>query len=59
MFLVFDWLIIFVKEWSDDTYPPWAHGPGYVVSHDIAKTIYRKHKKGHLRVIHTNNEVIH
>ncbi|KAK6159937.1 hypothetical protein DH2020_003318 [Rehmannia glutinosa] len=26
-------------EWPHDKYPPWAHGPGYVVSNDIAKTV--------------------
>ncbi|KAK3042410.1 hypothetical protein RJ639_002456 [Escallonia herrerae] len=38
------------EEWSEDTYPPWAHGPGYIVSSDIAKTVYKKHKKGGLKV---------
>lgn len=27
------------KEWPKDSYPPWAHGPGYVISRDIAKFI--------------------
>jgi len=39
-----------VKEWSEGTYPPWAHGPGYVVSHDIARTVYKKYKENHLKV---------
>ncbi|KAM7487440.1 hypothetical protein LguiB_024924 [Lonicera macranthoides] len=38
------------EEWPEDTYPPWAHGPGYVVSSDIAKAIYRRHKKGRLKM---------
>ncbi|GAA0152719.1 glycosyltransferase [Lithospermum erythrorhizon] len=38
------------EEWSEETYPPWAHGPGYVVSSDIAKAIYKNHKKGHLKM---------
>lgn len=38
------------EEWSEDTYPPWAHGPGYVVTNDIATTIYRRHKKGRLKM---------
>jgi beta-1,3-galactosyltransferase len=38
------------EEWSDSTYPPWAHGPGYVVSSDIAKSINRRHKKGRLKM---------
>ncbi|PKA50714.1 Beta-1,3-galactosyltransferase 15 [Apostasia shenzhenica] len=38
------------EEWPADKYPPWAHGPGYVVSRDIAKSIYKQHKKGRLKM---------
>ncbi|XP_015895122.3 beta-1,3-galactosyltransferase GALT1 [Ziziphus jujuba] len=38
------------EEWPEETYPPWAHGPGYVVSRDIAKAVFRKHRKGHLKM---------
>ncbi|XP_059648833.1 beta-1,3-galactosyltransferase GALT1 [Cornus florida] len=38
------------KEWPEETYPPWAHGPGYVVSRDIAKAVYKRHKKGNLKM---------
>ncbi|GMH01726.1 hypothetical protein Nepgr_003565 [Nepenthes gracilis] len=38
------------EEWSEDTYPPWAHGPGYVVSHDIAKAVSEGHRKGRLKM---------
>lgn len=38
------------EEWSEGTYPPWAHGPGYVVSHDIARTVYKKYKENHLKM---------
>ncbi|XP_051122483.1 beta-1,3-galactosyltransferase GALT1-like [Andrographis paniculata] len=38
------------EEWPDDTYPPWAHGPGYVVSNDIARTVSKKHRKGRLKI---------
>lgn len=38
------------EEWSEETYPPWAHGPGYVVSSDIAKTISSKQRKGRLKM---------
>ncbi|XP_062161512.1 beta-1,3-galactosyltransferase GALT1 [Alnus glutinosa] len=38
------------EEWPEEKYPPWAHGPGYVVSHDIAKEIYRRYKKGNLKM---------
>lgn len=43
-------LFVSLKEWADAKYPPWAHGPGYVVSRDIAKAVYKKHKKGQLKV---------
>ncbi|KAL6562514.1 Beta-1,3-galactosyltransferase galt1 [Orobanche gracilis] len=33
------------EEWPHDNYPPWAHGPGYVVSSDIARTVAKKHKQ--------------
>ncbi|KAI3948871.1 hypothetical protein MKX01_022285 [Papaver californicum] len=37
------------EEWPEESYPPWAHGPGYVVSSDIAKTVYNRHTKGQLK----------
>ncbi|KAJ9174276.1 hypothetical protein P3X46_017317 [Hevea brasiliensis] len=41
---------ISLEEWPEERYPPWAHGPGYVVSRDIAKEVYRRHKEGHLKI---------
>ncbi|XP_039125602.1 beta-1,3-galactosyltransferase GALT1 isoform X2 [Dioscorea cayenensis subsp. rotundata] len=38
------------EEWPEEKYPPWAHGPGYVVSKDIAEAIYELHKEGHLKM---------
>ncbi|XP_010257549.1 PREDICTED: beta-1,3-galactosyltransferase GALT1-like [Nelumbo nucifera] len=38
------------EEWPEETYPPWAHGPGYVVSHDIAKSISKRYKDGSLKM---------
>ncbi|KAL8124569.1 hypothetical protein AgCh_012287 [Apium graveolens] len=38
------------EEWPEETYPPWAHGPGYVVSGDIAQTIYKRYKRGDLKM---------
>ncbi|XP_062233238.1 beta-1,3-galactosyltransferase GALT1-like [Phragmites australis] len=38
------------EEWPEESYPPWAHGPGYIVSEDIAKEVYRKHKRGELKM---------
>ncbi|KAG8654118.1 beta-1,3-galactosyltransferase GALT1 isoform X1 [Manihot esculenta] len=39
-----------LEEWPEEKYPPWAHGPGYVVSHDIAKEVYKRYKEGHLKI---------
>ncbi|MED6180274.1 hypothetical protein PIB30_008773 [Stylosanthes scabra] len=38
------------EEWSEERYPPWAHGPGYVVSHDIASMVYNKYTQGQLKM---------
>ncbi|XP_050119531.1 beta-1,3-galactosyltransferase GALT1-like [Malus sylvestris] len=38
------------EEWPEATYPPWAHGPGYVVSNDIAKAVSQRYKKGRLKM---------
>ncbi|KAF3789345.1 Beta-1-3-galactosyltransferase 15 [Nymphaea thermarum] len=38
------------EEWPEDKYPPWAHGPGYVISHDVADLVVRKHKKRRLKM---------
>lgn len=38
------------EEWPEETYPPWAHGPGYVVSHDIANAISKRHQSGQLKM---------
>ncbi|XP_010937161.1 beta-1,3-galactosyltransferase GALT1 [Elaeis guineensis] len=38
------------EEWPENKYPPWAHGPGYVVSQDIAKAVYKQHKRGRLKM---------
>lgn len=39
-----------MKEWPHASYPPWAHGPGYIVSRDIAKFIVRGHQEMDLQV---------
>ncbi|XP_074295870.1 beta-1,3-galactosyltransferase GALT1-like [Silene latifolia] len=41
---------ISTEEWLEETYPPWAHGPGYVVSHDIANAIAKRHYNGDLKM---------
>ncbi|CAN6232190.1 unnamed protein product [Urochloa humidicola] len=38
------------KEWPEEKYPPWAHGPGYVVSQDIAGKISSRYKVNHLKM---------
>ncbi|XWS38895.1 hypothetical protein CRYUN_Cryun18bG0002400 [Craigia yunnanensis] len=38
------------KEWPHSSYPPWAHGPGYIVSRDIAKFIVRGHQERELKL---------
>lgn len=40
----------FLQEWPHDAYPPWAHGPGYIISRDIAKFIVRGHQERDLKV---------
>eukprot|EP01018_Ginkgo_biloba_P009181 Gb_07374 [translate_table: standard] len=38
------------EEWPHEFYPPWAHGPGYIVSKDIAKFVARGHQKKQLKL---------
>ncbi|KAK7291736.1 hypothetical protein RIF29_07113 [Crotalaria pallida] len=38
------------KEWPHDTYPLWAHGPGYIISRDIAKFIVQGHQERKLQL---------
>ncbi|CAA7015986.1 unnamed protein product [Microthlaspi erraticum] len=33
------------EEWPLDSYPPWAHGPGYIISQDIAKFVVKGHRQ--------------
>ncbi|KAL4590738.1 hypothetical protein LXL04_003680 [Taraxacum kok-saghyz] len=41
---------ISTEEWPHESYPPWAHGPGYVISRDIAKFIVRGHQERSLKL---------
>lgn len=41
---------ISTEEWPHDSYPPWAHGPGYVISRDIAKFIVQGHQERNLKL---------
>lgn len=38
------------KEWPNEMYPPWAHGPGYIISRDIAKFVVRGHQERTLQL---------
>ncbi|XP_038720127.1 hydroxyproline O-galactosyltransferase GALT3 isoform X2 [Tripterygium wilfordii] len=41
---------ISAEEWPHPSYPPWAHGPGYIISRDIAKFIVRGHQERDLKL---------
>ncbi|KAJ4843891.1 hypothetical protein Tsubulata_025941 [Turnera subulata] len=41
---------ISTEEWPHASYPPWAHGPGYIISRDIAKFIVRGHQGRDLKL---------
>ncbi|PIA60842.1 hypothetical protein AQUCO_00300402v1 [Aquilegia coerulea] len=41
---------ISVEEWPHALYPPWAHGPGYIISRDIVKFIVQGHQERNLNV---------
>ncbi|XP_060212848.1 hydroxyproline O-galactosyltransferase GALT3 [Lycium barbarum] len=36
------------EEYPPPSYPPWAHGPGYIISRDIAKFIVQGHQEREL-----------
>ncbi|KAH7511278.1 hypothetical protein ACOSP7_007108 [Xanthoceras sorbifolium] len=38
------------EEWPHASYPPWAHGPGYIISRDIAKFIVQGHQDRTLKL---------
>ncbi|CAA7036244.1 unnamed protein product [Microthlaspi erraticum] len=43
------WYISY-QEWPEEKYPPWAHGPGYIVSRDIAESVAKLFKEGNLKM---------
>ncbi|KAJ6749455.1 hypothetical protein OIU85_000128 [Salix viminalis] len=43
------WAVTF-EEWPEAVYPPYANGPGYVISTDIAKFVVAQHGKQSLRL---------
>ncbi|KAF9591688.1 hypothetical protein IFM89_005560 [Coptis chinensis] len=38
------------EEWPHASFPPWAHGPGYILSRDIAKSIVQGHQQRTLKL---------
>jgi len=42
--------VTWIQDWGNDTYPPWAHGPGYILSQDIAHFVVQGHQKNILKV---------
>lgn len=46
MFVIWWWY----QEWPEEDYPPYANGPGYVLSSDIAHFIVSEFEKHKLRV---------
>nr|CAD1828144.1 unnamed protein product [Ananas comosus var. bracteatus] len=43
------WAVTY-EEWPEEVYPPYANGPGYVISSDIAKYIVSQHANQTLRL---------
>ncbi|KAJ0975711.1 hypothetical protein J5N97_017676 [Dioscorea zingiberensis] len=43
------WAVTF-EEWPEDVYPPYANGPSYIISQDIAKFIVSQHANQSLRI---------
>uniref|UniRef100_A0A2P2Q2T9 Putative beta-1 3-galactosyltransferase 20 n=1 Tax=Rhizophora mucronata TaxID=61149 RepID=A0A2P2Q2T9_RHIMU len=43
------WAVTF-EEWPEEVYPPYANGPGYVISSDIARFVISQHSNRSLRL---------
>lgn len=43
------WAVTF-EEWPEAVYPPYANGPGYIISSDIAKSVVSQHANQSLRL---------
>eukprot|EP00253_Pinus_taeda_P009119 PITA_09119 len=43
------WAVTY-EEWPEDDYPPYANGPGYIITRDIANFIVSQHKNQTLRL---------
>lgn len=49
-FYISEGLLSIVQEWPEEVYPPYANGPGYIISIDIAKFVISQHGSRSLRV---------
>ncbi|CAM6063042.1 unnamed protein product [Sphagnum tenellum] len=38
-----------IEEWPEPQYPTWAHGPGYIISEDIAQFVVKGHQEKNLK----------
>ncbi|KAH8934904.1 hypothetical protein BDL97_17G004700 [Sphagnum fallax] len=38
-----------IEEWPEPQYPTWAHGPGYIISEDIAQFVVKGHEEKNLK----------
>ncbi|KAF3785196.1 Polyprotein P3 [Nymphaea thermarum] len=43
------WAVTF-EEWPEEVYPPYANGPGYIISGDIARFVVSRHTNRSLRL---------
>ncbi|XP_074574123.1 hydroxyproline O-galactosyltransferase GALT2-like [Curcuma longa] len=43
------WAVTF-EEWPEEVYPPYANGPGYIISNDIARFVASQHANQSLRL---------
>ena len=43
-------VVLMKQEYPEEVYPPYANGPGYIISEDIAKYIVSQHVNQKLKV---------
>lgn len=48
-----------MQEWPHPSYPPWAHGPGYIISKDIANFIVQGHFNSNLKVCYLLSKLLY
>lgn len=49
-------LLLWFQEWPEEDYPPYANGPGYILSYDVACYIVNEFEKHKLRVTISHNQ---